>query len=77
MWHRGEKESQILRAEAAKESEILKAQAEKEAMILRAEAVKEKKRLESEGDAVAISKFRPLRRKLLKDSMKRNLLKMF
>ena len=52
----GEKESQILRAEAAKESEILKAQAEKEAMILRAEAVKEKKRLESEGDAVAISK---------------------
>lgn len=52
----GEKESQILRAEAAKESEILKAQAEKESMILRAEAVKEKKRLESEGDAVAISK---------------------
>lgn len=52
----GEKESQILRAEAAKESEILKAQAEKEAMILRAETVKEKKRLESEGDAVAISK---------------------
>ena len=52
----GEKESQILRAEAAKESEILKAQAEKEAMILRAEAVKERKRLESEGDAVAISK---------------------
>lgn len=52
----GEKESQILRAEAAKESEILKAQAEKEAMILRAEAVKEKKRLESEGDAVAIAK---------------------
>lgn len=52
----GEKESQILRTEAAKESEILKAQAEKEAMILRAEAVKEKKRLESEGDAVAISK---------------------
>lgn len=52
----GEKESQTLRAEAAKESEILKAQAEKEAMILRAEAVKEKKRLESEGDAVAISK---------------------
>ncbi len=52
----GEEESQILRAEAAKESEILKAQAEKEAMILRAEAVKEKKRLESEGDAVAISK---------------------
>lgn len=52
----GEKEFQILRAEAAKESEILKAQAEKEAMILRAEAVKEKKRLESEGDAVAISK---------------------
>ncbi len=51
----GEKESQILRAEAAKETEILKAQAEKEAMLLRAEAVKEKKRLESEGDAVAIA----------------------
>lgn len=50
----GEKESQILRAQAAKETEILKAEAEKEAMLLRAEAVKEKKRLESEGDSMAI-----------------------
>lgn len=61
----GEKESQILRAEAAKESEILKAQAEKEAMILRAEAVKEKKRLESEGDAVAISKVQTAKAEVL------------
>ncbi len=51
----GEKESQILRAQAAKETEILKAEAEKEAMLLRAEAIKEKKRLESEGDAIAIA----------------------
>lgn len=51
-----ESREKILLAEGEKKSKILVAQAEKEAMILRAEAVKEKKRLESEGDAVAISK---------------------
>ena len=50
----GEKESQILRAQAKKESQILEAEAEKQAMILRADAVREQKILEATGEAQAI-----------------------